>query len=216
MLLVNQENQAQELSGERLPLTPNQVKMRMYALGKENPWEKPVAELRQLFYYLCQTRHCNFKNYPMFRLAELDKLETVDDYAKLLLRLNRVVISKPQKAWDKYGAIWIQERLTPRIHVSHWTNPKLDPHLENGSYPRHIHTVSLGFETKEEAMVSAQWLVEHGQCTALGLRIGDEEGRRTSSPTELKIWGMSEAMLEALVKKSLEALNRIEAGAQAQ
>jgi hypothetical protein len=217
MLLTSNQEQAQELlSGEKFPLTPNQVKLKMYALDKENPWQKSLAELRQLFYHLCQTRHCNFKNHAMFKLVELDKLESVDDYARLLLRLNKTVVIKPQKAWDKNGAVWIEELLAPRIHVCHWSNPKLDPHLENGAYPRHIHTVSLGFDTKDDAMLSSNWLVEHGQCTALGLRIGDDEGRRTSSPVELKVWGMSEPMLEALVKKNLEALNRIEQGAQAQ
>ena len=175
-------------------------KLKLYNAIKEDLWTKSIEDLTELYQQVCATRGAWFTNEHMFRLVGITALESKPEYVKMLKYLYEHVVKKPAWAWEKDGAIWYEDLIVPRIHATCWSNPKKEVYRDGG-YPRHPHTVSLGFDDEASAEKTMLWLSEHKQCKALGYRIDEY---RTQCYLEIKVWGMSDALLTTLVKRFTE------------
>lgn len=155
--------------------------------------DNPV-ELIKYIEHICVRRKCNMITTPLLRHLGVDTLGTsLEDYpAPVLLMLLGFL----------YEGSCIEERLTMKcetladedrvslIHVVRKFNPDSPRKPGIGEIPNYVHTLCIGFSSKEEMIKMADYLYQSQSelgCKVLGFR-DNPKWFRTIGDYELKAW----------------------------
>ena len=112
---------------------------------------------------------------------------TTKELLKIVLFLYEAVVArdKPFIGSESYE-LWYD----PTLHVLHYTNLNSPVKAGDGVRPNYCHTLSKGFNSKEEAeamvsfLYSPEAMAEYG-IKAIGYRT---DGKHTRCPIEIKVW----------------------------
>ncbi len=103
----------------------------------------------------------------------------------------RAIAQLPTEA---YGAEWAEENHSERLVSVHYIIP------DSSSYKRW--TFYVGVESKQKAYQLRQYLIDKKQCQNAVVR----RGKRLKTQYELKVYGVSEAAINALLNKEASRL----------
>ena len=77
----------------------------------------------------------------------------------------------------------------------HWTTTQETPRISTTRADGHLWTACIGFQTQQEANRFCYWALP--RCSWALVR----QGERTLSAYEVKVWGMSQALLDELIAR---------------
>ena len=77
----------------------------------------------------------------------------------------------------------------------HWTTTQETPRISTTRADGHLWTACIGFKTQQEANRFCYWILP--RCSWALVR----QGERTLSAYEVKVWGMSQALLDELIAR---------------